>query len=324
MEERTPADCTISVVSCVNIPATRLSVDAVGLPSMPYTAPGDRMPLKIKPAMILFARMGQSTPYPGGMNTLTVTFVTSFVLDRVSWSSIRIQNLTGASAPTGPLSLFNITASADHLLFGHDSDAALAPPGTGMWDDTNKELTMYVQKRLHPARQYVVSFVVENPSLAQEAANVRIRAEAGVSAEGIFEHDLQRDLSAEGIQGAKKGDAAPLRVWQSVWNSGTRIKQRTSDPAALNTLAVAFGFNVGLRGTTRAFNALRIVITNLFGGEAETGPIAIGPWAEGSSDKVDYSLLFSATAGGLPGQGYWDNFAKVRRCARRLAHQCRV
>lgn len=307
MEVGATARPSLAITSCRGFPSSPLITDAQGLPPVMYAEPGDRLPLKIRPRSVILARISQSSPYPAGLNTLSLTLVTSFVLDGNTSSFIRLSNLTNATFQTGPIQLSNesFPGTAHHLLFAYESGAR-DQAGTGNWDDESKELTMYLIGTMAAATPYTLSFTIENPPAPQGPATVLVLAQGGVSASGVFTADTARNLAAEGVSSAKMGDAAPLLVIQSIYVSGTRARQSTPNPVAMNTITIAFGSSVSLRASTRAYDYLQVEIAELVGAAAATGPIALV--ASGSRNDT---ALFAATGGGAGGQGAWDDDNKV-------------
>ena len=302
MEAWTPVTPALRIESCVNLTAASLSTDAQGIPSgIPFGSPGDKLPLKVHPAAIFDAKMGQSNPFPANKNSLTVTITASFVLRESIGATVVISNLTGASAPSG---IMQVTGQhADH--FGNSPSDA--DGREGVWNDTAKTLTLYVVKTLEAGEAYSATFEIENPPGKQDAAVVIVKMSAGVSASARCVGDATTDLSVGSgglsgrITGAVPGDAMPLKVRQSFWTLGTRISQSTPYPGSVNTIFVAFGTSVRLPWEASAYSSLRVVISGLQGATAPDGPMTIYGW-----ETTDFSPAFAAVAGGQARQGMWS------------------
>ena len=146
------------------------------------TLQGDAEPLKVHAPFFCSKTMGQSTPYPCANNTIMVTF-TANTFFSANGSVITITGLSEASAPTGPMNLVDGPNSlGHHLYFSAEPTSDLwtqsdnRTRGRGYWDNSTKSLTLYVAADTDCAAEYVMGFVVTNPSFRQDAPNIAIEA----------------------------------------------------------------------------------------------------------------------------------------------------
>jgi hypothetical protein len=115
--------------------------------SCPMDPVPDAPPLKVTSTNLVVRKMGQSTPYPGAINTLTVTLRSDIPLLAASrtisdGTVIMIMNMEGASAPNGDL--------------GVASNLGLS----GSWNNATKQASFTVLNDIYGT--LVLSFNVTN------------------------------------------------------------------------------------------------------------------------------------------------------------------
>jgi hypothetical protein len=80
----------------------------------------------------------------------------------------------------------------------------------GEWDNMNKSLVLQVKRLLPAMTKHIISFVVRNPSYGQESPQIALSGSGIVIQEQLVTKDVN---GTTGLQGARKGDAAPLKIY---------------------------------------------------------------------------------------------------------------
>jgi len=121
-------------------------------------------------------RIGQSTPYPQALNTLTVTIKLSHILSYDARAQINITGLVDFSRPTGVYFLGRgsrnvsgpeyfcggILSSNQTSAASNTSVAAAAATGTAYWDNNMKVLALPLVRDLPRLEDIVISFQLFN------------------------------------------------------------------------------------------------------------------------------------------------------------------
>eukprot|EP00802_Teleaulax_amphioxeia_P009685 Tamp_09706.p1 GENE.Tamp_09706~~Tamp_09706.p1 ORF type:complete len:378 (+),score=62.33 Tamp_09706:95-1135(+) len=119
-------------------------------------------------------KIGQSNPLASGSNTITVTIQTNVNLAQADSSVVTITGLTGAP-DRASLALTSVSNSAADLF----TDGA--SQGKGVLSSETLTLTVHTGQTVAGGTQYVFSFVITNPSAAQDASAVSIAASGTAS-----------------------------------------------------------------------------------------------------------------------------------------------
>jgi hypothetical protein len=117
--------------------------------------------------------IGQSVPYPGASNTITLTIATNVVITERMLYWVTVVGLQGAIHASGDVPLLDASAagSGDHLNF---RPSRTGPRGFARWDNTRKRLMFLVAADLAPLARYAVAFRVYNSASGQAAPIVLI------------------------------------------------------------------------------------------------------------------------------------------------------
>jgi hypothetical protein len=239
------------------IGASAMSVDTTSDLELPGTTILDRSPLRVHVPKFFVKNIGQSSPYPGGSNLLSVTI--SANVDLKSGSIIFIKELDEAIAAPGDIALQGTHADFFQSLDGTGSHAS--------WDDCDKALILKVATDLGCAGDnYTFAFEVMNPLEPQVCADVLINA-TEIANPAVFEdqgqpskvsitQDQSYDDKSDGlamaldeislledIDGAMPGDACPMTVWSAAFVVKD-IGQSNPYPCGLNTLTATIATNV--------------------------------------------------------------------------------
>jgi hypothetical protein len=215
---------------------------------------GDAMPLQIRTSSWILKRIGQSTPFPGALNTLTVTLSTnvpffsllntsgsvgapcstnfadfgisrcddSLIVRSCMRTVVTISGLAGAIVP-------NCSGSCSFPVLW-DTPDAVSPCGW-MWSANSKSLTFTVTNTLKENVSYIFSFNLTNPVAGQASPPISIK----VSGMPIAAISMEKDVN----------DLAPLFVYSIQFNV-KQIHQSNPYPYAINCITVLLQTNLKL------------------------------------------------------------------------------
>ena len=265
---------------------SEMMVDETSAMSLPGTTLNDRAPMRVHLPIFFVKNIGQSSPYPGGKNNLTVTISTNFNLQK--GAVIYVHEVSEAVAAEGNIRLTGENAVQFESLSGANEH--------GTWNDCDKVLILKVASDLGcNGDNYTISFEVMNPLQPQVAASILINATKIKNARVFMdsgpdqpsEFSITQDNSQEigdlsdgqpmvgdmvsvptGIYGAMSGDAAPMAVWPAAFLVKD-IGQSNQYPGGLNTLSITFATNVPIWASVQypGKTAIKssIVLSNIFG-----------------------------------------------------------
>ena len=247
--------------------------DLTTVPEFPGAVPppvrGDAAPMQIAGAQFIVRNIGQSIPYPGATNTITVTIATNVLV--TDDAVVSISGLTGGDASPGIMKL----AGADAGEFTNTPGGAA---GVAEWDNVGKTATLFVRRNLTEFQRYTFSFQVRNPDLGQPSPAVVISAirvtggrySPGVSLDRLAMNKDETTLLA-GLKGVAVGDAAPLAVQNPVFLE-KRIGQSSPWPCNACGIANLLTVTLSLNIVMSSIRDSRITITGLTGTQtADTG-----------------------------------------------------
>jgi len=142
---------------------------------VPGAALGDAAPLRVQGPAWFARSVGQSSPYPGAANRISVTLGANVAIAYAGVSRLVVAGLGGsATADDSALPLYG----SDAAVFG----------GTGAWDQSAGTLTLTVAsgQSVTPGAFYTVSFDLVNPSAAQDARNVTLSSDGASSSATVY------------------------------------------------------------------------------------------------------------------------------------------
>ena len=144
----------------------------LSIPQSPAIGPAGSS-FVINAASFSIKSIGQSIPYPGASNILTMTLATNVPITERMLYYFTVIGLAGAIQTSGsiPLSDASIDGSSDHLNF---RATPTGERGYGMWDNTLKHLTLLVASDLVPQVPYAISFQVFNSAAGQTSPLILI------------------------------------------------------------------------------------------------------------------------------------------------------
>jgi hypothetical protein len=230
-----------------------------------HAVAGDANPLKVHAPFFCVKNIGQSSPYPCANNTLTVTIMANSFFSG-NGSVIEISNLQGAIAPDGPMQLLDGPNELGHHLFFAaelESDDWRFPAnrtrGRGLWDNTNKKLTLYVARDTDCATEYVFRFQITNPKVQQGAPTVSIKASSIGDSKWTRTDAGQVNIAIAAMvpdslsvltisPDCVAGDAHPLKIWALTFKTSV-AEQSSPYPCDVNMIRVTFKTNVPLLNT---------------------------------------------------------------------------
>jgi len=274
-------------------------------------------PLAILTPTFKVARIGQSTPYPGADNILTVTLELNVELVAPVSYALPDAGEFSVGDPVGISIVFAGLegASAPHFVkwlpamspFGQDAECLTARYGSadirkikcnemqgpqrsyfksvGKWNNASKTLEIFVKNQT-PRSALVFSFPVVNRNSGQSSPNVTVRTSGVVVKETLLVKDSQTNLAVtKGIYNGKPGDAHPLLVFAPNFEV-KNIGQTTPYPGARNSLIITLAFNVDVRAACDYHDAVYLNMSGFAGGESVNKPLMYTDPSGGSSRLV--------------------------------------
>ena len=133
-------------------------------------AVGLKRPLEILEKTWIWRAAAQSTMYPGEENTITVSLVSSVMLEQGTW--ITITGLRGAL----PHDLQKISVGSNSV----SSSETTGEMGFGEWDGGRKRLVVTVSPGMPPGKLILLTFRIRNPSSAQESPQLFVRTSLSI------------------------------------------------------------------------------------------------------------------------------------------------
>eukprot|EP00961_Rhodomonas_salina_P295938 3935902-Rhodomonas_salina.2 len=310
MEPRAAADVSMTMkgmydfmidVPTFTIPST-YSTWYVGLPGLSgatgFADPDESAdPLYVLEPEFTVYQMGQTSPWPADLNTLTLTLATNVPLTP-DCSIITISNLEGACATDGPLAMPPTVSIFEDL----DGTADF---GTWVGEDDDLRgivigsMTFVPQSRTTVDTEYVLEFEVRNPVAAQNSPAIAVSASGIPFGATLVNKDLTTVLANPCTNSPlvcefDEGDAAPLLVYGPTFLQKD-VSQSMPYPLKQNTITVTLLSNIPLS------EGSLVTISNLKGGQTPTDAITITP--ENGED-------FQSGVGAATNTGSWDYDAK--------------
>ena len=260
-----PSSCTL-----VSLPAQEVEVPDILLP-IPGAQLGaaDAAPLKIVASSFVVKSMGQSTNFPGAINTLVVTFAVSAEMSAVQ--KLEVSGLASASVSSSNVSLALV----------QNVQGLLKPRATMSAGVLSIETEP--QATLIPTQVHIFSFDVYNPSTNQQSPDISILATNGVQ------------TLAEPVDKAA-GDAAPLQVSAPGFRVA-RISQTKCIAAAMSIITATIGLNVPLDPSVHT----NLVLSGLVGTQTPSGTYPLNITGNGASAATCFgsAVVFDQVAGVL-------------------------
>ena len=301
-----------------------------------YGGTAESSPFQIRGLVFEKRTVGQSIPFPGCNNTLTVTLQTNVPLISNSFCQpiITIQPFTSASFPSGNIWLAAYPGQCpvgSNSASNFQSIGLNGQQGFGSWDNNSAKLTLWVAQSTSAGQMYVLSFQVLNPMTGIGSAlpyGQDSSSTLNIESLGASQDTLKRGIptynptslgnSYRYVRGAPTGsnaldlssdrpcclcnmtynDSRPMRV-KLPYFCVKNIGQSSAWPCSPNTITVTF-----VPTTALQVNAT-ITISNLTGASFPTGPIQlVDPVAGQAQNSFSYAAL------SVPGFGNWDNQSK--------------
>jgi len=199
--------------------------------------------MRVKAPVFCTKNIGQSSPWPCDMNTLTVTITPTTILYG-NISTITISGLVGAQATSGALKIDDGSNGQRHdLLFATKLQSNGGVVGHVNWipNDNSGILVLHLVQNMECNGEYIVSFKVQNPDDGQAAQIIMIEANdlhperpnTKIVAAAMVPDD-ERIPVVRGV----KGDSKPLFVRDPVFTV-RNIVQASSTPCDVNTISVS-------------------------------------------------------------------------------------
>mmetsp|Transcript_33626 Transcript_33626/g.52322 ORF Transcript_33626/g.52322 Transcript_33626/m.52322 type:complete len:486 (+) Transcript_33626:1-1458(+) len=186
-----PGSLTLAARGAVVIEATEIDRTSNGARGGQGTEGQGGEALRVLAPRFLTAKIRQSDPRPGAINTLTITFSLTIALEGERGQRIIVSGLTGSQTlDTEELALKDVGASGVEEVLGSQA----------RWRRVPGVLEIGVIGASVPGAVYSFSFELLNPSAAQRAPEVHIAA-PGTRARGRrMELDVQGGQGVPGVQ----------------------------------------------------------------------------------------------------------------------------
>jgi hypothetical protein len=224
---------------------TYLDGAAEGTPRA-FLATDTAYPGFVKDAVVA-SSIGQSSPFPCDLNTITVTIQSSVDLELTCLPSISISGLTGSFQPDS--STFSVGVS----VFDSSVMSSSWTKADGSWQNSDGKLVFNVMTNgispIAATSSIVVSFGLKNPNTGQESPPIglwlRLKDSAHATADEHYSVPSKQtgtgslDFNGKSACTKTAGDASPLYVKTVGWLGGI-ISQSTSWPCYTNTITVSF------------------------------------------------------------------------------------
>jgi hypothetical protein len=235
------------------------------------TSDGTRAaPLAVTTARFLIKNIGQSNPYPGGENIVSITISTNvplFVQSRtiVNMTYLNVSGLQGAVFDkTVPL-----YANTQYLTDYSSSSAIFFAPTL---DDAvysgSPSIILHLLRPTQDGANYSLKFNTTNQIRGQSSPAIFISC-VGILIDAV-RMDPDNTSVLSDLPGTVMGDAAPLKIYTPLFRL-KNIGQSNPFPAAMNVISVTISFNVNLRKSCALYSSWRFLISNLIGGPATAG-----------------------------------------------------
>jgi len=273
-----------------------LCFDTVPVDKTPLAACGvDSEPLEVRggacsagassSALFTVGRIAQSTPYPGCLNTITVTFqanVPVLIGETITLDFADTLVMGHAPGAMGSLTISNGAAAA------------------GTWDNVTNVATLVLSTKLTECTEYSVTFQVLNPMVEQASQAVSISVSDGarvIIPASTLEVGTTPLLTLPGTNNTMW--LGPMET-QPLNFIVKGVRQSSPYPGLRNTLTVSFLANTDLKvGTVLAFAGFQ-------GASRENGDIPLSLPYAADEDQAH----FESMAGTL-GNGTWNDCEKA-------------
>jgi hypothetical protein len=281
--------------SQVLYPASMIA-DVVNKTNETGTQAGDACVLKTYPPTLIVRNMGQSSPYPSALNTLTVTLASTVELDGATSELILLSDIKGSvSADDGSIPL----SSPTPWLF----------PATAIWDGDADDsfnrggilgVRLLNTSVVAPGQAIVFSFALINPAGALPAPPEIHATWTGASS--FVAAGIRVDgASTLPLPGSRAGDAIPLNVQDPSFVLHS-VRQTSVFPWARNEIHVSVAANFMLSGDAHTMVIMHGLLGSASGLAAQwdrfPNQLAL-TYASGSPDVFGQRGLWSRDTGQL-------------------------
>jgi hypothetical protein len=188
--------------------------------------------MKVRVPEFLIKKIGQSSPFSGQINVLTVTLQTAFELSGSFSYVVTISNLQGMNISGDTVPLLSVEGGSDgQYLFSSDDGAK----SVGSWvDDTDSlVLNVRVDKTIQAGLLYKFAFSCTNQNVGSKSPDVRVEASGGVNPIPVL--SMTKDYTS--IVSKVKGGAEVLWVLFQDFTT-TAVGQSNPIATRANTIKV--------------------------------------------------------------------------------------
>jgi hypothetical protein len=226
-------------------------------------------PLAVTMAQFLLKNIGQSNPYPGGQNIITITISTNvplFAQSRtiVNTTYLNISGFQGAVFDQNA----SLYANTQYMTDDSSFSANLFSPALDAVRSRAPSIILRVLRATQEGANYSLRFNVTNQVRGQSSPAIFIHC-VGIHIESV-KMDPDNTSILLDLPGTVMGDAAPLKIYSPLFQL-KNIGQSNPFPAVVNVISVTISFNVDLRKSCALYSSWRFVISNLIGGPVTSG-----------------------------------------------------
>ena len=240
--------------------AALVSIGASGSPSVAFalmdSLAGLSGPLFVLGAGFSVRRIGQSTPWPGAQNTITMTLAST-----AQWTSPLTVTLWNIS---GVIDSGAIVLTSNPPVF---SRRALVDLGVGTLNFTLADGYLWTA-----SEAVILNITLHNQLVAHDPPVVMISA-AGSSTSFAPSEMLQDYVTILPLAGAVAGDARPFKVYAPCWTIKS-ITQSSPIAGAINTISASLSYNwpvsnsmyhgIMIKGLNAVINTLKTYSVSIF------------------------------------------------------------
>jgi len=151
-----PPTLSWSIVSTELMHSGNLEPDLDSVPAVACAEAGDSAPLSVRTSGVCIKEIAQSTPFPGALNTLTVSLAPTGYLRGSENSKITITGLTGSQTDDATLTITDVGSTSANVLLGNNA----------VWTKTSGKLVISVAngQTLGAGQLVSFSFQIINPA----------------------------------------------------------------------------------------------------------------------------------------------------------------
>eukprot|EP00960_Hanusia_phi_P060246 764445-Hanusia_phi.AAC.1 len=229
---------------------------------------GDSFPLKVKAPGFVIREIGQSNPFQGTTNQLTVTFVPNVNLSGDMNTIIMISGIK-SNYPCGSINVWTNTCGLKRCVTLQGATSLFGPKGVWSSSQSSLELTMLSGQVWYKDTAVIFGFQFPNPTSVAgiNCPPADIKVSISTQDGQFFQSYMTYGATWSPAMGLKPEDSAPLQILPCTADDCTilaNIGQNTYLPSIENTITVTLSFRTQY-STGNCASANAITISGLTG-----------------------------------------------------------